>query len=292
MLWWCVLVLVPSGIYAADGSALTDQRGLLSRGPSHAADGAVYIDQNRVQVGGVTPGDAPGFPVTISQSGSYRLSGNLTVNDLNTTAIQITADFVTLDLNGFSIAGPAICTAGTATTCPAPGTGDGVLSGGDQAPVPRGVRILNGSVRGMGRIGIKLSGSGSVVERVTVDSNAGGGMSVAGAVIQSAATQNGSFGIIADTVRDSTAQQNSGDGIILGINGGVATGNVSALNGGFGMAVQFGTASSNTLFLNQAAGISASCPSSLVSNTIVTNGPASIKTSGDGCALANNGARP
>jgi hypothetical protein len=86
--------------------------------------------------------------------------------------------------------------------------------------------------------------------------------------------------------------QNFGDGIILRPNGGAATGNVSSLNHGSGMVVQLGTAIGNSLFLNQDVGILASCPSSIVGNTIVTNGPASIKTSGDGCALANNGARP
>src|SRR3977135_1627429 len=83
----------------------------------YAVDGVVLIDQNRALAGNVTPGDAPGFPVTISQSGSYRLSGNITVPDLNTTAIHITADYVTLDLNGFSINGPAVCT-GSPTVCP------------------------------------------------------------------------------------------------------------------------------------------------------------------------------
>ena len=77
----------------------------------------------------------------------------------------------------------------------------------------------------MGLMGILLNGSGSFVERVTVDSNAGGGMIVAGAVLESAATQNGSFGIVATTIRDSTALQNLGDGIILAANAGVATGN-------------------------------------------------------------------
>lgn len=292
MFWWCVLAAIPSSLWAADGAAPMRQSLPLLPSRFPPADGVVYIDQNRAVAGSVTPGDVAGFPVTISQSGSYRLSGSLTVPDLNTTAIQITADFVTLDLNGFSIVGPAACTTGTATTCPAPGTGIGVQAGSDQAPFPRGIRILNGSVRGMGLLGILLNGSGSFVERVTVDSNAGGGMSVAGAVIQSAATQNGSFGVIATTVRDSTALQNFGDGIILGVNGGVATGNVSSLNGGYGIAVQLGTATANTLFLNQAAGISALCPSSIVSNTIVTNGPTGIETSREGCALANNGTRP
>src|SRR5438477_1054895 len=78
--------------------------------PAFAVDGVLLIDQNRALAGNVTPGDTPGFPVTISQSGSYRLSGSLTVPDMNTTAIQITADNVTLDLNGFSIIGPVACT--------------------------------------------------------------------------------------------------------------------------------------------------------------------------------------
>src|SRR5438128_5729077 len=69
----------------------------------YAVDGVVLIDQNRALAGSVTFGDAPGFPVTLSQPGSYRLSGNLTVPDANTTAIEVTANNVTIDLNGFSI---------------------------------------------------------------------------------------------------------------------------------------------------------------------------------------------
>src|SRR5712692_4005736 len=91
-----------------------------SLGNLYAVDGVVLIDQNRALAGGVTPGDAPGFPVTISVPGSYRLSGNLTVPDANTTAIQVTADNVTLDLNGFSIIGPTVC---VGTSCSPTGTG-------------------------------------------------------------------------------------------------------------------------------------------------------------------------
>src|SRR5947208_13936545 len=84
--------------------------------PMYAVDGVVLINQSAALAGNVTPGDTPGFPVTISVSGSYRLSGNLTVPDANTTAIQITADDVTIDLNGFAIAGPTVC-GGSPTTC-------------------------------------------------------------------------------------------------------------------------------------------------------------------------------
>ncbi len=80
----------------------------------YAVDGVILIDQNHALIGNITPGDAPGFPVTISQPGSYRLSGDLIVPDANTTAIQITADHVTLDLNGFAIIGPTVCTSSPA----------------------------------------------------------------------------------------------------------------------------------------------------------------------------------
>jgi len=55
-------------------------------------------------MGVLPPGDAAGFPVTISEVGSYRLTGNLSIG--STDAIEITADNVTLDLNGFLIIGP------------------------------------------------------------------------------------------------------------------------------------------------------------------------------------------
>jgi hypothetical protein len=68
--------------------------------PSFAVDGVVLINRSSALAGNVTPGDTPGFPVTISVSGRYRLSGNLTV-PANTDAIDITANNVTIDLNGF-----------------------------------------------------------------------------------------------------------------------------------------------------------------------------------------------
>lgn len=69
----------------------------------HAVDGVVLIDQNKALAGGVTPGDAAGFPVTLSKPGSYRLSGNLTV-PAGTHGILIASPGVTLDLNGFTLA--------------------------------------------------------------------------------------------------------------------------------------------------------------------------------------------
>jgi hypothetical protein len=77
---------------------------------SLAVDGVVLIDQNKAMAGNVTPGDTPGFPISITQSGSYRLAGNLTV-PVGTNGIEISASNVFLDLNGFTIS----CGGGTQT---------------------------------------------------------------------------------------------------------------------------------------------------------------------------------
>ncbi|MGA3025685.1 MAG: right-handed parallel beta-helix repeat-containing protein [Bryobacteraceae bacterium] len=62
--------------------------------PAFAVDGTTLINQATVVAAG-------GFPYNITQTGSYRLSGNLVAS--NTQAISITAANVTLDLNGFTI---------------------------------------------------------------------------------------------------------------------------------------------------------------------------------------------
>src|SRR5437867_12943127 len=98
----------------------------------YAVDGVVLIDQNRALAGGVTPGDAPGFPVVINTPGIYKLASNLVVPNENTTAIQINVDNVTIDMNGFAILGPNVCaTAGIhpAQPCTRPGTGYGIDAG-------------------------------------------------------------------------------------------------------------------------------------------------------------------
>jgi hypothetical protein len=271
IVWSCVLAATPSIL--------------------RAADGAVLIDQNRAMAGNITPGDEPGFPVTISQPGSYRLAGNLTVPDADTSAVVITADAVTLDLNGFSVAGPLLCTGGPAVTCLAAGSGIGIQAPRVLAGGPRGVRVFNGSVRGMGSVGIALSGDGSSVDHVTVHQNAGGGMTVTGSVTVSSATLNGSFGIIGLTVRDSSAVENAGDGILLQ-SGGVATGNSSSSNGGVGLVVANATATGNTLFVNNLFGILANCPSAIIGNTIVGNSGGSVSIQGTGCVQADNATRP
>lgn len=196
---------------------------------------------------------------------------------------------VTLDLNGFAIIGPVSCTL-QPTVCPVAGSGVGIQAGNSGGLNPTGVKISNGAVRGMGAQGLFLVGNGSFVEKVSADENAGGGFLVFGTVLESSATGNGSFGIFALTVKNCTSESNTGDGITLDSSGGVADENVSSFNGGRGIVAPNGTVSSNTIVRNTGAGISAVCPSSLVSNTVVNNG-GTIQTESAGCILNNSALR-
>jgi hypothetical protein len=184
--------------------------------------GPVEITQAKAITGNVTPGDAAGFPVTISVPGSYKLVGNLTVSDIHTTAVVITANDVTLDLNGFAILGPNNCGFPPyAPTCQAGlGTGDGISIAGPSNRLVN-VSIRNGVVRGMGRDGVS-DGNGNryhvLLDSVRLLDNAGHGVSLSGALItHSAAIRNGGDGLSlhgGGQVESSLAWFNGGWGLI------------------------------------------------------------------------------
>jgi hypothetical protein len=169
--------------------------------PALAIDGVVLIDQNKALSGSVTPGDAPGFPVTITAAGSYRLSGNLLLPNANATAIEVTAAAVTIDLNGFAITSWVNCTYTpnlrfSEVDCGLGGTGVGVYAAATSDTV-----VQNGTIRGMGLAAVWL-GLDGVVQDLQVYSNAGGSAHDAGAII----TQAG-------TVRRNNVRGNGGIGI-------------------------------------------------------------------------------
>ena len=68
--------------------------------PAHAVDGVLEINQASVAAGG-------GFPVSISQAGSYRLTSNLVTS--GSDGITATVDDVRIDLNGYALIGPGSC---------------------------------------------------------------------------------------------------------------------------------------------------------------------------------------
>lgn len=79
---------------------------LCSSGTLVADDGQLEINQACV-ASGCIPGDTPGFPVEITSAGSYLLTSKLTAPAGNVDGIVISADNITLDLNGFELEGGA-----------------------------------------------------------------------------------------------------------------------------------------------------------------------------------------
>lgn len=220
--------------------------GALCSGAALAAeDGVVDIDQARALAGGVTPGDNPGWPVLITKSGHYRLTSDLVVAAPQTgRVISISADNVTLDLNGFTIQGPNTCqrNAGGVFFCTA------AVSGGygvESRAV--GTHLRNGRISGMGDRGVVFgysSAGGGVVDNVHASHNAGGGIYVPfGSVRDSSARFNGNSGITLEgnaSVHNSRSEGNRFDGFTLFGPGIVAIGLVATANGSCGVRAERG----------------------------------------------------
>lgn len=116
------------------------------------AGGKIEINQVCV-ADGCFAGDFPGYPITISSPGSYRLTSGLLVGN-GQTAIYIDSDQVSLDLAGFSLRGSFGC-AGPLPIC-SPDTGEtGIWVDDDRI----NVTIANGAIRGMASAGIRALGA-------------------------------------------------------------------------------------------------------------------------------------
>jgi len=104
--------------------------------PARAVDGVIEINQARVAAGGISSGDFGGFPASINERGSYRLTSDLVV-PVGSDGIVIGSDDVTLDLNGFNVIGNG-----------------GLIADGISIAGFKNVEVRNGTVRGFSRDGI------------------------------------------------------------------------------------------------------------------------------------------
>jgi hypothetical protein len=208
-----------------------------------AVDGQVNINQATVMAAG-------GFPYHINQPGSYKLSGNLMV-PADTEGININADNVTLDLNGFSIIGPERCTGKPVTSCSgSPNYGIGVNGRADY------ITVKNGSVVGMKNGGVFLFGVGQLVEEVHVSQSAIDGITVVrGIVRRCTSDSNGNNGISIGNADDgggvveaSNADFNGNTGI-LAINS-VVIGNKASSNRSGGLLADSSVFGSNLFSQN------------------------------------------
>ena len=208
-----------------------------------AVDGVIEINQATVE------GDG-GFPYVISEPGSYILTGNLSVPGNNTTAIEVRADDVTLDLNGFAIQ----CSESDGVSCePSFQGGEGVTAffvSGENSDNAGNTVVRNGTIRRMGFHGVNIDSG--LVEGIQ-------------------ALENGGFGIRvgAGGVTDCLARSNSSKGI--GIGKGVATTNIAVLNGTDGIAVREGVAQNNVSESNGASGIKSEGSALILGNRVTGN---------------------
>jgi hypothetical protein len=228
-----------------------------------AVDGVLEINQTCAVNTGCFPGDVPGFPVTITASGSYRLTSNLTLptDDEAITDLSGASD-VTLDLNGFTLTGIGL------------GAKNGIQLGtGDNW------EIRNGTLQNFGGSGIQDSG----------------GIGRGHRAIGIRAEGNGSWGILlansrSNTIQDCYAEINGSGGLAVGDSGKIvastAEGNLgTGISAGADAIVEGNVANSNTAVV--ADGISAGSGSRITGNVASANSSAGIDTGTDSLVLHN-----
>jgi hypothetical protein len=204
--------------------------------PAFAIDGEILIDQAKVNAGGITPGDAPGFPATLSRHGRYKLAGNLSV-PAGFNGIEVTQHNVTIDLNGFTISSNP----------------PGQAQYGVVAQDLNRLRVVGGTITGFGRYAIFnpypgnfLTGPGGAlaVEDMRIVSNGGGIRAETEARIRnSTIANNGEFGIVCASrclIKQNITSGSRLEGVLAStastsLGGGLVFGNAIVSNGGTGL---------------------------------------------------------
>jgi hypothetical protein len=213
-----------------------------------AADGAYEINQD-CAAAGCFAGDAPGFPVTISQPGRYVLTSDLVPPGAagTVTVIDGAAAFVDLDLGGHAIDGGQTCSGTPVASCT---NGPGSRGIDMIAPPfqPMVLHVHDGKVHGFATAGLLAQNlaEGSVIERVTATEN-GFGVGVAGILptvtvrVRDSQLSRNSFGGVTGVntnarlfVENCAVVANKSIGITL-ISGSLAFGNRIESNGGVGI---------------------------------------------------------
>jgi parallel beta-helix repeat protein len=203
------------------------------------------------------------LPCTISTSGSYYLTGDLTATG---TGIIVNADNVTIDLMGYSLIGP-----------------DSGMNYGIYMIGRNNVEVRNGTVRDFGWNGIGIyeasttAGKGHRVIAVRAVSNGYRGIYLVGdghLVKDCTAVGNGYYGIYVGTgctVTGNTASNNQSYGITT-YRGCTVTGNTTCYNQNYGIYGGIGcTVTGNTAYNNQGHGIFANPGCTVTGNTAYYN---------------------
>lgn len=242
--------------------------------PSSAADGDLEINQTCATQTGCFPGDTAGFPVSINGTAgrSYLLTSDLVVPNESTDGILISADNIRVDLGGFEIRGPVVCSGSPLACTHGAGSGSGVEA---SVLTLSGISVRNGSIQGMGFCGLYLGAQSEVTDvRARWNRQIGIFTQTSSTLSGNKAYQNGSIGIstsFSSIVSGSTAHYNAGDGILASAASRVS-GNTAYQNGGDGIAAGAGsTVSGNTSYQNGGDGISSGSGSIVSGNAARSN---------------------
>jgi hypothetical protein len=198
---------------------------LAQKAAGGSGDGAITIDQTKALNGNVTPGDAAGFPVRITQSGTYRLTSDLVV-PAGLDGIQVMSGVTAvIDMSGYAIIGPANCSR-TVNCYQQQGGTDGIDVGDNGS-----VHVSKGRIRGFTRAGLEGNNAGALVRASDLDVSSNG-MGIMAARLFAArifAEQNAQFGIYAihGSIVDSYAGANH---VGIGMSAGSVRGNSSHFN--------------------------------------------------------------
>lgn len=220
-----------------------------------------------------TPGDANSV-FRIAQPGSYYLAGNV-AGAASRHGIEIEASGVTLDLNGFEIAGVAGALDGISV--PTPGAAN--------------ITIINGLIRNFPGDGVDaFNAAGVRLEGVTAASNGMEGLMTGdGAIVtRCIGRSNGVSGIRVTngcTVTDCSATGNTTRGFITG--SGCTVAQCSALsNPGFGFVVANSTITDCAAHNNGSAGIFSAGHATIARCTIRNSGADGIQV-GEACVIVD-----
>lgn len=172
---------------------------------------------------------------------------------------MITTDFVTIDLAGFTISGPAVL--GTS----------GIIAPG-RSPLSQGLAVRNGSIQGFG-VGVALADN-SIVEGLRVAQSLQGGIQIKTGIVRGNTviniSRNDTPGIAAGgTVTGNFSSFNAGTGFVIA-EGSTVIGN-TATNNGIGFVIAGGSTVIENTATNNGIGITVQCPSNVTSNTAVFN---------------------
>lgn len=264
--------VVSSCIVAA---VLVGSAALLTAGPLNPPGGPVSSTyrtlaevEPRIPISAATtPGDATST-FRIVQPGSYYLTGNV-AGESGKVGIRVTANDVTIDLNGFtltgvtgSIDGIALISGSVRNTTIRNGTvaawgGSGINFNGSTNPAGliEGVTARNNTLDGIN------CGEGARVVNCSASNNGRAGFDVSNEAIfdHCVATENGTVGFsstFGGAFSECLARANTGDGFGLGAGYAVVSACTSSLNGGAGFTTSRGTLHACDASFNTGVGFS------------------------------------